>query len=42
MIGGLSVATVFTLLFVPTVFARLRRNGPGQGIDPTREYAEEI
>jgi len=38
VIGGLSMATVFTLLFVPTVFARLRRNGLGQGIGPNRGY----
>lgn len=28
VIGGLSGATIFTLLFVSTVFACLRRNGP--------------
>ena len=40
VIGGLSVATVFTLLFVPTVFAHLRRKGLGQAVDPTRGYEE--
>ncbi|MFN8609421.1 MAG: efflux RND transporter permease subunit [Vulcanimicrobiota bacterium] len=38
VIGGLTVATVFTLLFVPTVFARMRRNGLGQAVDPTLDY----
>ncbi|MBS2036453.1 efflux RND transporter permease subunit [bacterium] len=40
VIGGLTVATVFTLLFVPTVFARLRSQGLGQETDPTREYED--
>ena len=40
VIGGLTVATVFTLLFVPTVFARLRRYGLGHAEDPTRGYEE--
>ncbi|MBN9419668.1 RND transporter [bacterium SCN 62-11] len=40
VIGGLTVATVFTLLFVPTLFARLRRHGLGQAEDPTLGYQE--
>lgn len=40
VIGGLSVATLFTLLFVPTVFAYARRHGLGEQLDPTREYEQ--
>jgi multidrug efflux pump subunit AcrB len=35
VIGGLTVATVFTLLFVPVVFSFLRRKGNDETVDPT-------
>ena len=39
VIGGLAVATVFTLVVVPVVFAQMRRKGRPDSCDPTAGYS---